>query len=79
MAVTKRQVDVYNSLTNLALKVVITLVLLGMWVYLLFVLIDLLKSDVNIVNKWILGGIEAILTGAVFPMVKHFLPTSKES
>lgn len=78
MAINKRSFDIYDLLVNLILKSIITLVLLSMWVFILFVLIDLLKSETELKNIAILGLIEAILTGAVYPMVKHFLPTSKE-
>jgi hypothetical protein len=76
MALNEKKVQVYNAITNMICKLLITLVLIGAFIYVLVYLVQA-KDPTDI---WKLGAIEAALAGSFYVVVKHHFPDpSKEA
>jgi len=77
---TQEQADVFVILENMRMKVLVTrCVLVAFFVILvfLFLLFTVIKSTWQ--EKAILGVIEAILGGTMYPLVNHYLPSLANS
>lgn len=71
MSINKRQADVYTIISNMILKCIVTLVSLGVFIWILF---KFFNTDCNWENKIPLAAIELILAGTLYKMFDHFFP-----
>lgn len=71
MSITKKQADVFVTITNIILKSIVTIVTLILYVWILVKLFD-------VEPKWEktlpLGLVESILTYTIYRMYEHFFP-----
>jgi hypothetical protein len=71
MSITKKQVDVYKELSDMILKIIITIILI---ICFCIVLGFLLFSEPTWAKTAPLSVIESILGIAIRPLMKHFYP-----
>ncbi|MGB8194941.1 MAG: hypothetical protein WCF67_23600 [Chitinophagaceae bacterium] len=73
MAITEDQLKVYEVLTNLALKVVVTIcILIAFFIILRFVISAKTWED-----RAVFAALDGILGGTMFVLVRHFFPAIK--
>jgi hypothetical protein len=68
---TRRQITAYQEISDIFLKVIITIVVLGCFVT---VLIFLLTSEAVWQKTAPLSAIELLMAGSFYPVIKHFFP-----
>lgn len=73
---TKSQFNLYKALTDLVLKVIITLSVLGCFIAGFSFLIYLINENHPWQNLTILGGIDGLIALSMPQVLKHFFPNN---
>lgn len=76
MKVTNRQVDVFKSLTDIILKIIITIVLLVCFCIILYFL---LTSTPTLEKTVPLGAIDLLMAGSFYKLINHFFPNTSKT
>jgi hypothetical protein len=74
MGLENRQIEIYERIKNVNLKIVVTIVFLTVMVGVLIVFIILCFTNDKGIEKIVLGVIECIMVNAIRPLAKHFFP-----
>jgi len=77
ITVTKEQIDVYERVRNMQLKILVTSVFLILIIAILVVFIVLCFKENKNTEKVILGAIEGVMAYTAGPLAKHFFPALK--
>jgi hypothetical protein len=73
---TKSQVKIYQALTDLVLKAIITLVVLGCFIVGFGFLIYLINSNHPWQNTILLGTVDGLIASSFPYILKHYFPNS---
>lgn len=74
--ITKDQADVIVILENMRMKVLVTkCVLIAFFIIMAFMILLFTCIKTSWVEKTVVGVIEAILGGTMYPLVSHYLPS----
>lgn len=71
MNISKRQADVYKIIADIFLKCIITLVSLGVFIFILY---EFFNTECSWESKVPLGVLEALIAGTLYKMFDHFFP-----
>ncbi len=74
MGLKNHQIEIYERIKNVNLKIAVTIVFLTVMVGVLIVLIILCFTKDKGIEKIVLGVIECIMVNAIRPLAKHFFP-----